>query len=250
MSELILLVVVVVAIVAIALPKVVHRVVVGPHEAILAVRNVKDLGALSQGVHRFFLGSVHLVRFDLRASIHTIGGQEVLSRDRVPVKASVLVRHRIVDALAVRDRVQDASAHVHAAGQLALRDAVAQFDLDDLLEARGALADRMREALQRELSAAGMELLDVAVKDLMVGGDLKRALADVARARAEGLAKLERARAETAALRKLANAARLLEEHAGLDRLKTLEVASRAADGCSTLVLGLEDPKAALRGSS
>jgi len=82
---------------------------------------------------------------------------------------------------------------------------------------------------------------------VMVGGELKRAFGEVARARAEGLAKLERARAEAASLRKLANAAPLFREHEGLAQLKTLEIAQRAAEGAnSTLVLGL-DPAAGLR---
>lgn len=219
----------------------IRRVVVGPQEAVLAVRNGRDLGRLDPGVHRFFLGDLHLERFDLRESIQTIGGQEVLSRDRVPVKVSVLVRHRVVDPLVARERVQDASAHVHAATQIALRDAAAGLDLEDLLEGRAALGEVMRAPLATALAETGLELVDVAAKDVMVSGDLKRALSDVARARAEGLAKLERARGEAAALRKLANAARLLEDHAGLDRLKTLEVASRAADS-ATLVLHLHDP--------
>jgi hypothetical protein len=75
----------------------------------------------------------------------------------------------------------------------------------------------------------------------MVGGELKRAFGEVARARAEALAKLERTRGEAAALRKLANAARLFREHEGLAELKRLALAERAAEGGhNTLVLGLE----------
>ena len=53
------------------------------------------------------------------------------------------------------------------------------------------------------------------------------------------LAALERARGEHAALRSLANAARLLDEHPSLVQLKTLQVVGDAlAKGGSTIVIG------------
>lgn len=223
------------------------RVVVQPHEAVLVTRNGRDRGRLAPGVHRFILGDVSVRRLDLREASTKVGGQEVLTRDRVPVKFSVLVRHRVVDPQRARDAVADLEGHVHVEAQLALREAVQLFELSELLEDRAALSERVAHRLREGLARAGQELVDAAVQDVMLGGELKRAFGEVVRARAEGLAKLERARAETASLRKLANAARLLREHEGLERLKTLEIAQRAAEGAnSTLVLGL-DPAAGLR---
>jgi regulator of protease activity HflC (stomatin/prohibitin superfamily) len=49
------------------------------------------------------------------------------------------------------------------------------------------------------------------VKDVMFPAELKRAFADTLKAKQEGQAALERARGESAALRNLANAARVLE---------------------------------------
>jgi regulator of protease activity HflC (stomatin/prohibitin superfamily) len=223
------------------------RVVVSPHEAVLVTRNGRDLGRLAPGVHRFILGDVSIRRFDLRENLVRVSSQEVLTRDRVPVKFSVLVRHRVVDPLRARDAVADLEGHVHAEAQLALREAVSPFDLEELLARRAAVSERVAHRLREGLARVGLELVDAAVHDVMVGGELKRAFGEVVRARAEALAKLERARGEGASLRKLANAARLFREHEGLERLKTLEVAQRAAEGAnSTLVLGL-DPATASR---
>jgi hypothetical protein len=54
------------------------------------------------------------------------------------------------------------------------------------------------------------------VRDLMLPGELKRAFAQTVTAQKEGLASLQRARGETASLRSLANAARLMQDHPGL----------------------------------
>jgi len=225
------------------------RVVVQPHEATLVTRDGRDLGRLEPGVHRFFRGTLTIKRFDLREHQTKVGGQEVLTRDRVPVKFGVLVRHRVVDPLRARDAVADLADHVHVETQLALREAVQLFDLDELLEGRAVVSERVAHGLRAGLERVGLELVDAAVHDLIVGGELKRAFGEVARARAEGLARLERARADAASLRKLASAARLFREHEGLERLKTLEIAQLAAQSANnTLVLGL-DPAEGLKKS-
>ena len=224
------------------------RIVVLPHEAVLVTKNGRDLGRFEPGVHRFF-GDVSVRRFDLRETLVRVGGQEVLTRDRVSLKLSLLVRQRVVDPLRARDAVDDLEGHVRAEAQLALREAVGLFELDEVLAGRAALSERVAHRLRASMARLGLEIADASLQDVMVGGDLKRAFGEVVRARSEALAKLERARGEAAALRKLANAARLLREHEGLERLKTLELAQRAAEGANTtLVLGL-DPVAALRKS-
>ncbi len=53
--------------------------------------------------------------------------------------------------------------------------------------------------------------------------DLRSAYAEQVTARARGQARLEAARAETAALRSLANGAKLLDEHPALARLRLVE---------------------------
>ncbi len=58
----------------------------------------------------------------------------------------------------------------------------------------------------------------------MFPGELKNIFAQVVNARKEGLAALERARGETAALRSLANAAGALDNNPGLLQLRLLQV--------------------------
>jgi regulator of protease activity HflC (stomatin/prohibitin superfamily) len=69
----------------------------------------------------------------------------------------------------------------------------------------------------------GVKLLSVEIRDLMLPGDLKRIFAQEVQARKEGLAALERARGERAALRSLANAARLVQDNPALLQLRLLQ---------------------------
>ncbi|GAA1513823.1 slipin family protein [Kribbella lupini] len=80
----------------------------------------------------------------------------------------------------------------------------------------------------------GITVLDVAVRDLGVVGELRSALAETAIEKQRGRAALERARGEAAALRSLANSAKLLDDHPAL---ATLRLVQAAAESGATVVL-------------
>jgi hypothetical protein len=75
------------------------------------------------------------------------------------------------------------------------------------------------------------------VKDIMFPGDLKKIFAQVVKAQKEGQASLEKARGESAALRNLANAAKMLEGNPALMQLRVLQ--SVDAGTGNTMVLGM-----------
>jgi len=136
---------------------------------------------------------------------------------------------------------------VYTALQIALREAVSRRSLDDLLQARAALSDEIVEPVRATARTVGVELDSLAVRDMMIPSELRRAAADVATARAQGLASLERARSEVAATRALANAARTLSDQPGLLQLRTLQAIET---GGATVVLHAEGYVPASTGSS
>jgi regulator of protease activity HflC (stomatin/prohibitin superfamily) len=152
----------------------------------------------------------------------TVAGQEVPSADGVAVRASLLATYRIVDAHKAMLGSSSYSTALHGYLQLALRMVVASHSTEELMTDRGALDAELLAASREFVSAIGIELESVAIRDLGLSADLKRAFADVIKARQEGLAALERARGETAALRNLANAAQSLERNPALYQLRLL----------------------------
>jgi len=93
--------------------------------------------------------------------------------------------------------------------------------------------------VQPEAAKIGINVLAVEVKDVMFAAELKRAFADVLKAKQEGHAALERARGESASLRNLANAARVLEGNPALMNLRLMQSLTAAQNAGNTLVLGL-----------
>lgn len=168
-----------------------------------------------------------------------VAGQEVLSNDGFQPKLSAVAAFRVVDPLASVNRQERASDFVVTLEvQLALRA---------LAAARGAeaLAQTPRDALDAELLAAvrqatagfGIEVASVRLRDITLPADLRRLLTGVERARREGQAALERAHAEQAALRALANAARMLRNNPELQNLRLLQSVG-SAGAPTTIVLG------------
>lgn len=183
---------------------------------------------LGPGRHEYRARRTVLHRVDLRPKLLTVPGQEVLSSDGVAVRISVLVRVAVVDPVLAVSAAQDPNAEVYAQLQQALRAAVAERTVETLLDARATLGEVLAAAVSTPAAAVGLAVRDVAVRDVMLPGELRKAYGDVLLARQRGLAELERVRAEGAALRALANSARLLDEHPALLRLRTLQAAEVA----------------------
>jgi hypothetical protein len=75
------------------------------------------------------------------------------------------------------------------------------------------------------------------IKDIMFPGEMKKAFAQVVKAQKDGQAALEKARGETAALRTLANAVRMMDDNPNLLQLRALQ--AFADSGGNRLGLGL-----------
>ncbi|WP_170323949.1 slipin family protein [Cryptosporangium phraense] len=189
---------------------------------------------LGPGRHGYRAGRTTLVRIDLRPALLTVPGQELLTADGLTVKVSALVSWRVADPAGYHASAERPLDVLYAAVQTVLRDRVAGLALEAAIRDRGALGDGLTAPVAAAAEAVGIAVDSVAVKDLMLGAELRRAFAETALTVERGRAELERARSEAAALRTLANAARLVEEHPSLLHLRTLQV---AADPGTTVVL-------------
>jgi regulator of protease activity HflC (stomatin/prohibitin superfamily) len=182
---------------------------------------------LGPGRHRYRPRRTTFQRFDVRSRLVTVLGQEVLTADNVGVRISAVMRTAVADPVVCATASQDAHAEMYAAAQQAMRVAVAGVALEALLSSRTALGPELLAQVQSVAARVGMTVDEVAIRDVMLPGELRRAYGEMVLAREQGRAELERARTEAATLRSLANTARLLEEHPALLRLRTLQLAEQ-----------------------
>ncbi|MBI1188411.1 MAG: hypothetical protein GC206_13955 [Alphaproteobacteria bacterium] len=214
-------------------------ITVSEHEAGLKYVRGKLVGTIGPGRYATWPSPVEVHRVDLREQSLSVPGQEMLTADKMPVRASLIVHYRVADAL-LHARASTAPLPLlYQAAQVALREAVARVTLDALLADRGVLTAQMPERLGGDARRLGFELVKADLLDLTLTGPAKQAFADLWKAQKEGLAALERARGEQAALRALANAARMLKGNPELMNLRVLQ-ALQAQPGKAppTIVLG------------
>ena len=229
----------VLVVVVVALATLLRIVVVHDYERGLRYSRGRLRGLLDPGAYVSLRPLSEIQVFDMRPTSVTIDGQDVLTADGVNLRISLIARYLVVDPAAAVGGDQDYRRALYVTLQLALREALAGRAAEERLSARAQLGPTIKERSAGQLARLGVELLSVDVRDLMLPGELKRAFAGVVAARKEGEIALERARGETAALRNMANAARMLEDHPGLVQLRLLQ--EIGASSGNTVVVGMPD---------
>ncbi|KGN30984.1 hypothetical protein N802_05110 [Knoellia sinensis KCTC 19936] len=161
---------------------------------------------------------------DLREQLLAVSPQEILTVDGVQVRVSAAVRWTVADPIAWLERATDPLGLVYLATQVALRDAVAGLTLETVSQ-RGAGLDAaaLTAAVASVARPVGVAATEVVVKDVILPSEVRAATLELATARQRGAAQLEMARAETAALRSLANGAKLLDDHPALARMRLVQ---------------------------
>jgi regulator of protease activity HflC (stomatin/prohibitin superfamily) len=202
----------------------ISRVVIFEYQNGLQYRDGKYVKTLMPGPHWYFPPWESVQKVDMRELNITILGQEVLTSDNISLKVSIAVSYKVVDPYTAINKVLHYQEALYQAIQLNLRDIIGSMEVDALLAKRAEIGKMLFEKTSDKVAAIGLQLSLVEIKDVMFPGELKNIFAQVVNARKEGLAALERARGESAALRNLANTARLLDDNPNLRQLRLLQV--------------------------
>jgi regulator of protease activity HflC (stomatin/prohibitin superfamily) len=227
-------------------PSVLQRVIVFEYERGLLYHNGKFKQILEPGQH-WISGVAHTVqKVDVRTRSVSIAGQEVLSADNITIRISLAATFKVADPYQVVVGAVNYLEELYLYLQTELRDMVGALPIDELLAKRKQIGEQLFENTKERARALGVELITVSIKDIMFPGDLKNIFAQVVSARNEGLAALERARGESAALRNLANAAKLLEDNPGLYQLRVLQTIASSTG--NTIILAPSGEGAGLAG--
>ena len=199
---------------------------------------------LDPGVYGFwkFQRNVQVEIVDLRQQAIEVSGQEILTKDKVSLRANLAASYRVSDAVAARTKLSDYKETLYRELQFGLRQAIGTRLLDGLLGNKGELDQSVREYASAKLAPYGVELESVGVKDLILPGEMKEILNQVVQAEKAAQANVIKRREETAATRSLLNTAKLMEESTVLLRLKELETLEKVTEKIDKLTVfgGLE----------
>jgi regulator of protease activity HflC (stomatin/prohibitin superfamily) len=176
-----------------------------------------------------------MVRVSLRTVAMEVPPQDLITRDNVSVKVSAVLYFRVINP---SKAIVEIANYLFAALQLAqttLRSVCGQAELDDLLAEREKINTRLQEILDAQTDPWGVKVSLVEVKHIDLPQDMQRALAKQAEAERERRAKVLNAEGEFQAAQRLAEAARIIEQHPTALQLRYLQtLASIATENPST----------------
>lgn len=198
-------------------------VIIYDYQIALFYRNGIFKKILPAGKHRYWNSGVEIFTEDTRNQHFAISGQEVLTKDNISLKLSMVVVWRVLDFLKTRNTSSQHENDLYLYIQLFLREVVAEKNIDDILSDRESISKSVLEKLTPIASSFGIEVLQLNLRDIMLPAPLKRAYAGALEARKDAETALEKARGEQAVLRKLANFSKLIEDNPGLLELRTLQ---------------------------
>lgn len=201
------------------------------HVGLLYV-NQEFQAQLQPGIHAWWLfgRSSQTEVFDLRLQTMEVSGQDILSKDKVPLRLNLTAGFRIQNALTAKNGLADVSGFLYKELQFALRAAVGEKTLDGLLEDKGVIDRNISEYIRAKTADYGIEVDSVGVKDIILPGEIKTILSKVVEAEKVAQANGVRRREETAATRSMLNTAKVMEDNPVALRLKELEVLERIAE--------------------
>lgn len=222
------------------------------YERALLYRAGKLEKVLKAGRYRIWPFSHQRIEvLDVRRASAQISNQKLLTSDQITVTINIVADYEIVDVAAASHRVTNYQSQLHEDAQLAARNIVGAVTVDSLMENRLAINSQLLEAVAPQAADYGLRVLGVAIKDVILTPKIRDLLMKEAEAKRLAQAMLIGAREEVAAMRALANAAKLAQENPALMRLRELEVARGfSANAGNTIVMGLDATSAALRNSN
>ena len=187
---------------------------------------------LDAGLRAFYrFGRDLRVEFvDLRLQVLEVAGQEILTKDKVPLRVNLNAGYRVTDVLTAFGKQAKPVDYLYKELQFGLRAAVGTRTLDELLENKGMIDQAVAEHIQRRVQGFGLEVDSVGVKDIILPGEMKAILAKVVEAEKAALANVIRRREETSATRSLLNTARVMEDNPTALRLKELETLEKVTE--------------------
>lgn len=196
---------------------------------------------LAPGEYAFWKGAgdARVVEVDLRETMVDVGGQDIMTADKVTLRLNAVVTYKVVDPHKAVSQTEDVRQALYREVQLVLRSVIGARELDLFLSDKDVVAKEIEDNVRRRAGELGLEIASTGIRDVILPGEMKELMNKVTEARKAAEANLIFRREETAAIRSQANTAKLLAESPTLMRLRELEVLEKiAANGKLNIVLG------------
>jgi hypothetical protein len=197
----------------------------------------KYIETLDSGVYYWWKNSIsiHADKADIRQQQLEINGQEILTKDKAALRINAWAQYQMTDIGKALLKNKEYERQLYIILQLALREYIAGFGLDELLDKKESIAPSVMQSVQQHAEALGVKVDGLGIRDIILPGDVKEIMNQVLVAEKKAQANTIMRREETASTRSLLNTAKLMEENSMLWKLKEMEYVEKIADKISNI---------------
>lgn len=222
-----------------ALSLCVYKATVEPGYVGLMYLDGELMARLKPGVHLYWnVGrQIEVKCVDLRVREYEVTGQEILTADRVSLRANITAEYRVADPEKAVGVVKDFTAALHRSMQLAYRKALGAKTLDGILAEKGLVDEEAAAQVKAEMALMGVTVTSVSLKDVILPGEMRDILNRVVEASKEAEAGAIRRREQADETRTMLNAAKAMADNPVMMRLKELEALTEIAANVDRLTV-------------
>ena len=215
------------------------KVSVFQHQKARLFFNRKLQKILEPGEYYFWKNNipVDVDYIDTRLIHLNITGQEIMTQDKVSLRINFVCNYRVTDYVRILTEIDNYVEQIHVAAQLALREYVGKYKLDDILLNKDELSEFVLNRLKERESELYVEFSNAGVKDIILPGEIRNIMNTVLLAEKKAQASVITRREEVASTRSLLNTAKLMDENATLYKLKELEYIERICENVDSINL-------------
>lgn len=177
---------------------------------------------------------------DLRVATIDVSGQDIITRDNVPVSINAVVYFQVSDPYKALLNVENFRQATTLLAQTLLRSVLGSHDLDEMLSERDKLGKVLKEELDKLTEPWGVRVIAVEIKSVDLPETMKRAMAKQAEAERERRAKVISAEGEFQAAQRILDAANVISQSSSGLMLRMLQTLTEVSiEKNSTIIFPL-----------
>ncbi len=162
-------------------------------------------------------------------------GQEIMVLDKVAIRINFVCNYKITDYVKIHTEIDDYENQIRILLQLALREYVGKYRLDEILENKEQMSQVCLARLKEKETEYFVSFSDAGVKDIILPGEIRSIMNTVLIAEKKAQANVITRREEVASTRSLLNTAKLMDENQALYKLKELEYLEKICENVGSI---------------
>lgn len=203
------------------------------------------------GIYKFwnFDNQLEMINLPINSKFLNIINQEVLSKDNIAFRFSFYLLYKINDGEKFLSKfsldkdisiiINEAEQRISTTAQTHIKNIISAYDSEELNNKRSELSDLKKDELNQQLAHYGIEIEEIAIKDLTFPKAIQDLFSKNLEAKIRSKSDLENARTAVATARTLKNAADLMKDDENIKFFQILETISKIAEkGKHTFMIG------------